>query len=199
MNVLAGSTVDPNYASLSQSEYVSKDVLLIGKYKGRRAQSLPLQNNIPIFRSADIYLSMAEARAAQGKFSANSTDLDEILEQGQNGESVEGIIYFLRFKRSFDYNGISMPSITNAQSAWKAILDERRVEFAFEGHRYLDMKRLGAKAGSPGFQRYSKDAVVNGTTAGLPVTDHRMTLPIPTSELNSNPIIKGQQNPGYSN
>jgi len=24
-----------------------------------------------------------------------------------------------------------------------------------------------------------------------------MTLPIPTSELNSNPIVKGQQNPGY--
>ena len=197
VNVLAASTPQANYESLPQSEYVSKDILLIGKYKGRRAQSLPLQNNIPVLRSADIYLAMAEARAAEGKFQATASSNSAVYTEGLNGESVEAIIYFLRVNRSSTRSTAVRVPVTNSQSAWKAILDERRVEFAFEGHRYLDMKRLGAKAGSPGFQRYSKDAVVNGTTAGLPVTDHRMTLPIPTSELNSNSIIRGQQNPGY--
>ncbi len=194
-----GSFAVANYENLPQAEYVAKDKLFIGKYKGKRNESLALQNNIPILRSADIYLAMAEARAAEGRFAATATTNSAIYTEGQNGDSVEAIIYFLRVNRSLNRSQAVRVPVTNAQSAWKAILDERKVEFAFEGHRYLDMKRLGAKAGSPGFQRYYKDALINGTQDGLPVTDHRLTLPIPTSELNSNSIIRGQQNPGYSN
>lgn len=193
-----GSFAMADYETLPQAEYVAKDKLFIGKYLGKRSESLPLQNNIPVMRSADIYLAIAEARANAGEINSTATSINSLYTDGQNGNSVEGILFFLKANRSHDRSLLVREApFNNAQEAWKAILDARRVEFAFEGHRYLDMKRIGAKAGSPGFQRYSKDAIVNGTTAGLPVTDHRMTLPIPTSELNSNPIIKGQQNPGY--
>lgn len=195
VNLLAGSTVDINYNSLSQANYIANDILLIGKFKGMDgAFPAALRNDIPIIRFSDIALLLAEARANAGQIALTSNNPLFVLD---DFSTVGNIIMNLRYNRSLDLTNISMPTITNNQSAWKAILDERRVEFAFEGHRYLDMKRIGAKAGSPGFQRYSKDAVVNGTGSGLPVTDHRMTLPIPTRELNANPIISGQQNPGY--
>lgn len=194
-----GSYAMANYETLSQAEYMAEDKLFIGKYLGKRNESLPLQNNIPVMRSADIYLAMAEARANAGVINSTATSINSLYTDGQNGNSVEGILFFLKANRSQDRSLLVRESpFANAQEAWKAILDARRVEFAFEGHRYLDMKRIGAKAGSPGFQRYSKDCVVNGA-CNLPVSDYRMTLPIPTSELNSNPIVKGQQNPGYSN
>lgn len=197
VNVLSGSKVATDYNSLSQAEYIDKDILLIGKFKGMEG-SFPaaLKNDIPLIRITDIALLLAEARAANGQIQSSSQGDDRY----EDFSSVEGILYTIRVNRSVSdgySDDFSMPSIGNGQAAWKAILDERRVEFAFEGHRYLDMKRIGAKAGSPGFQRYAKDAVVNGTEAGLPVTDHRMTLPIPTSELNANPKIREQQNPGY--
>ena len=198
VNVLEGSTVATNYESLNQSDYQQKDVLLIGKYKGRRSQSLPLQNNIPIFRSADIYLAIAEARAAKGQLVSSVTDMEDLLIPGQETATVENILFTLKYNRVTDVSILSRPDITNAQSAWKAILDERRVEFAYEGHRYLDMKRLGAKAGVAGFERYSKDCAINSSCGNSPVpTGHKMTLPIPTREINANTAIKGQQNPGY--
>lgn len=195
VNLQATSEVAVDYASLPQFEYVNKDLLLIGKFEGKQgAFPAALKNDIPIIRYADIALLLAEARAAQGQIAMTSTDPMMILD---NYSTVGNIIANLRLNRSIPALSFSMPVITDVNSAWKAILDERRVEFAFEGHRYLDMKRLGRKAGSPGFQRYAKDCIVNGTCAGLAADSYKLTLPIPNSELNANPIIRGQQNPGY--
>lgn len=194
-----GTEVLPNYETASQSDYNSKDVLLIGKYPG--ISGADLKNDIYLFRTADILLAMAEARAAKGQLSDGSTDPDDLIGKRTN---VYSIIYTLRAARWVpakatppSFTGISMPSITSQQSAFNAILNERRVEFAFEGHRYLDMKRLGVKAGSPGFTRYSKDCAVNGA-CNLPANDHRMTLPIPVGEMNgNNSLTTDSQNPGY--
>jgi len=192
-----GTEVLLNYETASQSDYNSKDVLLIGKYPG--ISGADLKNDIYLFRTADILLAMAEARAAKGQLTASSTDPDDLVGDRTN---VYSILYTLRFNRWIpakvgNVAGISMPSITSQQSAFNAILNERRVEFAFEGYRYLDMKRLGVKAGSPGFTRYSKDCAVNGA-CNLPANDHRMTLPIPVGEMNgNNTLTADSQNPGY--
>lgn len=73
------------------------------------------------------------------------------------------------------------------------ILLERRKELAFEGHRYWDLAR------------YNRDVVrVNlaGNYPGnvpltLATTSFRRILPIPQTELDANPNIREQQNPGY--
>lgn len=187
-----GSTVLLNYETASQSDYNAKDVLLIGKYMGIPQASL--KGNLFLFRTADILLAMAEARAAKGQFSSGATDPDDLVNDFSN---VYSILYTIRYNRSIDRT-VTLPTITTQQSAWKAILDERRVEFAFEGHRYLDMKRIGAKANSNGFTRYSKDCFVNGA-CNLPVSDYRMTLPIPVTEMNgNNSLTTDSQNPGYN-
>lgn len=192
VNLHSDTQVLTNYEDATQSQYTLSDILLIGKYQGMVGSNL--KNDIPIFRVSDILLAMAEARAAKGEFSSGSTEPDDILNQTTD---VYSIIYTIRYNRSSDMSLINMPEITDARSAFKAILDERRVEFSFEGHRYLDMKRLGVRAGSEGFTRYSKDCQINGA-CNLPVNSHKMTLPIPVTEMNgNNSLTTDSQNPGY--
>lgn len=187
-----GTKVLTTYDTASQSDYDSNDLLLIGKYLG--TEGADMKNDLHIFRVSDILLCMAEARAAQNELTTTFTDPDDIV--GQRTD-VYSILYTLRHNRSLNASGISMPDLSSQQAAWKAILNERRVEFAFEGHRYLDMKRLGVRAGSPGFTRYSKDCTINGA-CNLPVNSYKMTLPIPIGEMNGNKsLTTDSQNPGY--
>jgi hypothetical protein len=74
-------------------------------------------------------------------------------------------------------------------------LDERRVELSFEGHRYKDLKRLGARA-NRGVSKDAIDCAFNGACT-LAATDFRFTLPLPIVEFNANPGLRDQQNPGY--
>ena len=91
----------------------------------------------------------------------------------------------------------ALPSYTGTQDAIVDILRERRLELAYEGHRYLDVKRLRTITGS-GFQRDPLDCGPDSNAVVpcvLQASDFRFTFPIPTSELNAN--INVPQNTGY--
>jgi len=187
--VHSDSEVATNYSSLSYDLYIQRDKLLVGKYLGR-TQAL-MQNDIMVFRTADVLLTLAEARAAKGAYSGTNAMGDF--------STVSSIIYNIRMSRinNIDFPSLvepaAMPTITTAQSAWQAILNERRIELAFEGHRYLDVKRIGSKA-NVGFVRDSQDCVRN-SACNLSPTDYKMTLPIPRAEIIANRNMV--QNPGY--
>ena len=66
------------------------------------------------------------------------------------------------------------------------IIHERRVELAFEGHRWFDMIRLDHGDYAINFLR--------GIGKGN-VTKDRLLFPIPQTEIDANPLLK--QNPGY--
>src|SRR5690606_30935466 len=103
--------------------------------------------------------------------------------------NVESIIFNIRANRNYTgaLTPVSMPTdFSSKQAAFARILEERRVEFAFEGMRYLDMKRLGVRAASPGFVRDPKDCASTGACNLAPNTT-RLTMPIPRSEMVSNP------------
>jgi hypothetical protein len=68
------------------------------------------------------------------------------------------------------------------------------MELAFEGHRYLDIKRNKSILG--GISRNDIDCAQGGNCE-MAASDFRLTLPIPQVELNANPNIT--QNPGYGN
>lgn len=59
------------------------------------------------------------------------------------------------------------------------ILLERRLELAFEGHKIHDMRRLHQSVGS------------------MTYDDPKLLFPIPAREIEANPALKSQQNPGY--
>lgn len=185
--VLSTSNVRPDYASLSPTEYRSEDRLYIGKYPG--ITNRPLMNSLWMFRFTDMLLALAEKRAAEGNLTGTVAIGDY--------SNVESIIYNIRANRNLNMDGtpLAMPTnFSSSQAAFARILEERRVEFAFEGHRYLDMKRLGVRAGSPGFVRDPQDCASTGACSLAP-NSTKLTLPIPRSEMVSNPNMV--QNPGY--
>ncbi len=175
VNVAPSSVIDPDYATSPNP--VESDILVIQKYAG--SEGVPLMNDLKIFRSSEMLFILAEARADAGNINgANSTaSLIKQLRDARFGTPQP------------------LPVYANQTEAFGAILDERRIELAFEGHRYKDLKRLGVRA-NRGVSKDPVDCAINGACT-LAADDFRFTMPLPIVEFNANPGLRDQQNPGY--
>ncbi|MBK9292245.1 MAG: RagB/SusD family nutrient uptake outer membrane protein [Bacteroidetes bacterium] len=117
-------------------------------------------DKVPVFRLAEMHLIMAETIALKGGDAAQ----------------VRNHINILR-------NRAGVPPVTTADPAalLLAIENERRLEFAFEGHRWFDLVRTNR---------------VQAIIPGLP--DCYKLFPIPLSEIQANEAIQTtDQNPCY--
>ncbi len=170
VNVAPGSVIDPNYEQNNNDEL---DILVIQKYPGKDGQ--PLMNDLKIFRSSEMLLIKAEALADAG-----------------NLTGAAGLIKQLRDARFGSSQ--PLPSYANQQQAFGDILDERRIELVYEGHRYKDLKRLGQRGGR-GIDRDPNDCDINSSCNPPAVTSNLFSMPVPLVELDANSVI--QQNPGY--
>lgn len=133
-------------------------------------------NDLKIFRSSEMLFIRAEAAADANDFTTVANLIDDLRDA--------------RFGTD-----VSTPTPANQTEAFGLILDERRLELIFEGHRWVDLKRIGTR----GNRAIDRDAwecsFVSGCT--LPNEDFRFTMPIPQTELDGNVTIRSQQNPGY--
>jgi len=166
------SLIDPDYVTNDNRKF--DDILVIRKYPG--SEGNPLMNDLKIFRSSEMVLIRAEAAAANGDLGAAANFIKLIRDARFGG-------------------GQDTPSYGSAEEAFQDIMRERRVELAFEGHRYLDLKRLGQRA-NVSLDRDQFDCEFNGACE-LANDDYRYTFPIPQIESNANSVIREQQNPGY--
>jgi len=148
-------------------------VFPIRKYIG--SADGPRINDVKLFRSSELKLIIAECKARNTDLLGAATEVQQ-----------------LRSNRILGAN--PLPSYANLNAALTDILLERRKEFAFEGHRYLDLKRLGSEI-NVGIDRLAEDALSFNAPTSLPAGDYRFTMPIPTSEISANPTIV--QNPNY--
>lgn len=167
------SIISPDYEN--DPDPINNDILVIQKYFGSEGQ--PLMNDLKVFRSSEMLFILAEARAANNDL-AGAANLIADLRTARFGSAQPA------------------PSFGSQAEAFRGILDERRIELAFEGHRMKDLKRLGPAAGV-GIDRDPIACELQGGACELPATDYRFTLPIPIVEINANPGIAEQQNPGY--
>lgn len=168
------STIDTDYTN--SADYKNTDILYVGKYLGSEGQNL--MNDLKIFRASEMLLIVAEAQAGQNNLAAAAETI-KTLRDARFGTDT------------------TAPSFSTQQEAFGAILDERRVEFAFEGHRYKDLKRLGV-LGNRNAEKDAKDCELAGAAnCSLSANDYRFTLPIPLVEFDGNPGLRDQQNPGY--
>lgn len=152
------------------------DVIVIDKYPGKATGTAPLRNDAKVFRLSDMYLIAAESAAYAGDLAGAAAYVDAV----RDARSISGDAGALTYATTAD--------------ALRGILQERRLELAFEGHRYLDLKRSGEAAGVSIDRDRTDDKF--DTPLTLPINDYRMrSLPIPKPELQGNPDI--QQNPGY--
>lgn len=189
-NLIIGpdSTINSDYSFAP--DYRNSDRLIINKHGGRLntssntwANTASNQNNnsFKIMRLSEMYMIVAEARANASDFAGVATAIKAIRDA--------------RFGAP-----VTVTAPTTPTAAWKMILDERRIEFAFEGYRFMDIKRLGAKANS-GIDRDPADYssltsnFPGANPSNFPLTSFKWTLPIPNVELNVNTEIV--QNPGY--
>lgn len=166
------SVIDPDFATSPNPR--ASDILVFRKYPGSDGQ--PLLNDLKIFRASEMALIAAEAAASTGDLAGAASFVQSIRDARLGGDSGE-------------------LSYASAQQALFDIMQERRVELAIEGHRYLDLKRLGIRSGSA-VDRDPIDCSVNGACQ-IASDDFRFTLPIPQVELNANSVIRDQQNPGF--
>lgn len=176
-----GSLIDPNYTTSTNVK--ESDILVPFKHGGSVATTAANTANPDFiqFRISEMYLIRAEARAYADDYTGVANNLKAITDNRFTTQPAALVL-------------------TNRQQALRAVLDERRKELCFEGHRYIDLKRLYVDAGITAFDRHPVDYVglnfpganpANFTFAG----NTRWALPVPLSELNSNSNIV--QNPGY--
>lgn len=138
-------------------------------------------NKVKLFRIAEQYLILAEAYAMRGGSDAiASTYLNQ-----------------LKVKRIKGYDD---SRVYTGEVLQEEIKNERVRELFAEGYRFLDikrkkadLKRTEAQNKNLVFQPNSESTELLEKAAG----DFRFLFPIPQAELDSNPQIKNQQNPGY--
>lgn len=166
------STIDPNY--LTSSSPRDTDALIIDKYPG--IKNAPLRNNLKVFRLSEMYFILAECAVQENNLDEASTLIQKVRE-------------------ARNYKGTATtPVYTSKMVALADILKERRVELAFEGHRYIDLKRLATAAGVTMDRNVTDDVVA---VQNLDNNSYKYTLPIPLSEIAGNPGVGAQQNTGY--
>ena len=74
------------------------------------------------------------------------------------------------------------------------ILDERSKELFGEGQRFFDMMRMGRTIE---FNDDFQDIPVSHRGKTIDRTFEKIVLPISQDEINANPALENQQNPGY--
>jgi len=136
-------------------------------YKYRNYTSPSPQNYI-FLRLADIILLKAEALNEQGDIAGAATLINQIRTR------------------------VTLPNTTAANQADMrlAIEKERRLELAFEGHRWFDLKRTGRSIAV-----MASTTGPDGSPIGYTLDQNKLLWPIPQAELDKN--SKLIQNPGY--
>lgn len=153
------------------------------KYPGNPALRTTEENNYvnmpKLFRLSELYLIAAESAVYLPDADANK------------------YLNALRSNRIADYQSVNY----NSDVVLNEIKAERERELIGEGFRMSDLRRWDM-----GFQRYAEhteNSALNGVVvaAGRAMKydkdDFRFTWPMPKTEMDSNPQLKGQQNPGY--
>ena len=118
------------------------------------------------FRSAEFYLIAAEASAQLGDLTTAKTYLKQLMAK--------------RYMASLYPQYASDVDALSQEDLISYIADERLREFAFEGHRWFDLRRTTR----PAMQR-----IYNGNTYQLNANDSRYTLRFPTEAIEANPDL----------
>ena len=118
-------------------------------------------DNIPVIRISEMYLNRAEALALTGKETDALIDVNRIRTRA----------------------GLDPKTGLTGKGLIDEIAAQRRIEFAFEGHRFFDLKRRG------------QDIVKAAPVQNLAYTDFRFLAPLPLREIQANSNLK--QNVGY--
>ena len=168
--------VNPNFVSTYDPNDVRLNVIKVDAVSGKLITTkFYMQDHIPglyspkVLRLAEMYFIRAEADVRSG------SNLGEALSDINTVRAARNVGDF-----------VGTPTLTD-------VLTEKNYEFAFEGFQWQDNLRNQIVTNRP----QPAGALNNQGSSSLDVNDNRQLYPIPQREIDANPGIKGQQNPGY--
>jgi starch-binding outer membrane protein, SusD/RagB family len=121
----------------------------------------PNLDNVPLLRHSEVYLNRAEAYMSQAAPDETAARAD---------------LNAIRVAR-----GLPADNASTGAALLNEILRQRRIELAFEGHRFFDLKRRGVD--------------IVKLPANVTYDDTRILPPLPQREIDGNPNLA--QNDGY--
>ena len=131
-------------------------------------------DDFPVYRFSDALLLLAEALNEQGKSSDALTPLNRVRRRA----------------------GLADYTNTDPAQLREKIFHERRVELAFENHRWTDLLRSGkALTVINAFGVKIREQLPYLSSDAYAIDKHQLLFPIPQNEVGLNPKII--QNPGY--
>lgn len=151
----------------------------------------------PMIRYAEVLLNLAEAYARKGDVTNGLLYLNMVRNRSLATPATQAYTAD-SFKDNIELLG--------------AILIERRIEFVMEGRRWPDIHRLqqcpyfpinGIPAkianATPAGSLFTLGTPYSGALAvtAIPYSDYKFLWPIPQDEVNANPTLAAQQNPGW--
>lgn len=169
--LLGGSATDNNNYDVTRNSDIRGFLYTTGntvRGAGRQIESIKFLSkngfaygdNVPVIRKSEMHLNRAEANY-------------------QLNKSIDALAELNAFKGLRGLEAVEL----SGQELLDEILLERFKEFAFEGHRFFDLKR------------YGKDIVKTTPNVFLPFDDFKFLPSIPQREVDGNPNLN--QNRGY--
>jgi hypothetical protein len=173
--------------------FTSNGMKFTGKYK----DDTNYTDASPMMRYAEVLLNLAEAYARNNNVTEGLKYLNMVRDRALADKATQSY-------KAADFG--------DNKALLKAILAERRIELNMEGRRWPDISRLqqcphfpvtGIPAkyanANPKAADYTLGTEYTGPygVAAKPYDDFKFIWPIPLVELNANPTLKAQQNPGY--
>lgn len=166
----------PRFRASMDTSYVNSEgetvlARYITKYESDPFANFEAENNWIVLRYADVLLMMAEAIGPTGTTAdgRNGWDLiDEVRDRSLPA---------------------SQHDVDRSGNFYEQLLRERRVELAFENHRWPDLKRFEQYLNGVAFDRVSDEI------SGLTQDDFNLLFPIPQREVD---VAGLDQNDGYA-
>ncbi len=170
------------------------------KFTNKYKDDTGYSDGSPLIRYAEVLLNAAEAYARNGDITNGLANLNMVRDRALADPTTQSY---------------TSASFADNIELLGAILDERRIEFAMEGRRFPDVHRLQfcphfPVNGIPGKLANGLPAAADFTlgtpysppggawgVAPVPYTGAKFLWPIPQDEINANPTLATQQNPGY--
>ncbi|MBS9523473.1 RagB/SusD family nutrient uptake outer membrane protein [Litoribacter alkaliphilus] len=162
----------------------------IGIFTSKYDDYINRGNPTPLIRYAEIVLIAAEAHARLG-------------DEGQALELLNSVR-----DRAIPEGAASLTAGDLSDGILQAIWNEKRVELLAEGAYWYDIHRLSGRGDMDGIPAkapsrsitsidfYAPDADIS-LDHSLPYSSNLFIWPIPLQEVVNNPVLAGQQNPGY--
>jgi hypothetical protein len=174
------------YAATSGS---LKGIYFTEKYKDYTTFS----DAAPVIRHAEVLLNAAEAyarRNASGDLTSSIALLNQVRNRSLADPSTQAY---------------TAASFADNVALVDAIIAERRIEFCMEGRRWPDIHRLmldiPAKLSNsnPAASAYTLGTPFSGPygVVSVPYSNYKFLWPIPQIEINANPTLAAEQNPGW--